>query len=110
VNPTIQACTEADATALSRLLVRTWHATFDRIYGVEKVDEITSKWHAPDQLRMQMSQAGSITLASVMNGEFVGTVTGFNASTSRRNISVRALVRGCSMHSSNLLLLHYASN
>jgi ribosomal protein S18 acetylase RimI-like enzyme len=80
VNPTIQACTEADATALSRLLVRTWHATFDRIYGVEKVDEITSKWHAPDQLRMQMSQAGSITLASVMNGEFVGTVTGSGTS------------------------------
>ena len=38
------------STSVRDLLVETWHDTYDAIYGVERVTEITNEWHALDAL------------------------------------------------------------
>ena len=39
-----------DLEAISELLGVTWHATYDAIYGVERVREITASWHSVQEL------------------------------------------------------------
>lgn len=56
---------------MREILVETWHATYDEIYGVEKVNEITSTWHTLDRLAEQRHQPNSEFLVAD-NGEVVG--------------------------------------
>ncbi|HEX2020171.1 MAG TPA: GNAT family N-acetyltransferase [Aurantimonas sp.] len=51
-----------DLEAVSRLLGETWHATYDGIYGAERVTEITGAWHSVDALRPRLGR---------LNGEFL---------------------------------------
>lgn len=48
-----------DLEAISILLSQTWHDTYDRIYGPQKVSEITSEWHSPDALDAQLGRPDS---------------------------------------------------
>ena len=45
-----------DIAAIRDLLVETWHATYDSIYGPERVTAITDKWHATDALRRHLDE------------------------------------------------------
>jgi ribosomal protein S18 acetylase RimI-like enzyme len=74
---TIRPATEADVPAVHHLLVRTWHATFDAIYGPEKVSEVTAQWHSPDRIRASLAQPGVIRMVAEQGGEITGTATGF---------------------------------
>lgn len=43
-----------DLDAIRALLVETWHATYDALYGAAKVTEITDEWHSIAALERQL--------------------------------------------------------
>lgn len=62
---------EKDLPRVREILVDTWHATYDDIYGVEKVTEITNSWHSMDALERRRHVPNSEFLVAD-NGEVVG--------------------------------------
>jgi ribosomal protein S18 acetylase RimI-like enzyme len=55
----IRTASERDLGAVQKLLRDTWHATYDAIYGVERVNEITSDWHSMESLRARLTKPHS---------------------------------------------------
>jgi ribosomal protein S18 acetylase RimI-like enzyme len=55
----IRSAGEADLSQVSALLGRSWHATYDVIYGVEKVRELTSSWHSAPALKARLERPNS---------------------------------------------------
>jgi ribosomal protein S18 acetylase RimI-like enzyme len=45
-----------DLPAIRDLLVETWHATYDGIYGAAKVTEITNDWHSLRSLKARLEK------------------------------------------------------
>lgn len=72
--PTIRPATEADVPAVRRLLVETWHATYDAIFGSAHVTEITNAWHATPILRAQIDEPGCSFLIAEQTGAIVGHI------------------------------------
>ncbi|MFN3482018.1 MAG: GNAT family N-acetyltransferase [Rhabdaerophilum calidifontis] len=66
MSPFLRPATSADIPALRDLLVATWHETYDAIYGREKVDEITGRWHSEARLADQVRQAAAHPHREVM--------------------------------------------
>ncbi len=58
----VRTAGEHDIEAVRELLVETWHATYDAVYGVERVTAITDDWHSVASLRRRLEQP---------NGEFL---------------------------------------
>ncbi|MEI2385011.1 GNAT family N-acetyltransferase [Breoghania sp. JC706] len=48
-----------DLPAIARLLAETWHDTYDRLYGAEKVDEIVAAWHSVTALEARLNRPHS---------------------------------------------------
>ena len=67
----VRTASERDLPFVQEILVETWHATYDEIYGVEKVNEITSQWHSLENLSEQRIRPNSEFLVAD-NGEIVG--------------------------------------
>ncbi|KQT48820.1 GCN5 family acetyltransferase [Aureimonas sp. Leaf454] len=55
----VRTASAADLAAVSALLRETWHATYDGIYGPERVAEITASWHSLDALRPRLTRPTS---------------------------------------------------
>ena len=55
----IRTAGERDLPVIRDLLVETWHATYDAIYGVERVNELTGKWHSIAALRERLEKPRS---------------------------------------------------
>lgn len=55
----VRTASERDLEAVKELLAETWHATYDAIYGVERVNEITSQWHTLTSLKARLTQPNS---------------------------------------------------
>ena len=55
----VRSASEADLPKVQALLGRSWHATYDAIYGAEKVAEITASWHSLDALKRQLARPNS---------------------------------------------------
>lgn len=55
----VRTASERDLEAVRELLAETWHATYDAIYGVERVNEITSQWHTLASLKTRLTQPNS---------------------------------------------------
>jgi ribosomal protein S18 acetylase RimI-like enzyme len=55
----VRTAGEADLDAVRAVLVETWHATYDAIYGVERVTEITDDWHSIASLRRRLTWPNS---------------------------------------------------
>jgi ribosomal protein S18 acetylase RimI-like enzyme len=55
----IRSASEADLAAVSALLGRSWHATYDPIYGVARVTEITGSWHSVAALKARLTRPDS---------------------------------------------------
>ena len=55
----VRTAGERDLAAISALLVKTWHATYDSLYGAEKVAEITGSWHTVEALRPRVGRLNS---------------------------------------------------
>lgn len=55
----VRTAIDADLQKVSTLLEETWHATYDALYGVGKVNELTARWHSVAALkaRLQMKNA-----------------------------------------------------
>ena len=51
----IRTASQRDLEAVHRLLVETWHDTYDQIYGIEKVKAITTDWHSIAALRKRLT-------------------------------------------------------
>lgn len=83
----IRPAAAADVAALRQLLVETWHATYDGIFGAERVREITNVWHAPDALKAQVEDPGQSLFVAERDGRLVGT------SSSRRRGEAIGLTR-----------------
>ena len=62
-----------DAEDTRRVLVETWHDTYDPLLGVEKVTEITGRWHAIEAL---IEQIGLPAAASFLVAEHLGQLIG----------------------------------
>lgn len=78
----IRSAHERDLSQVSKLLGETWHATYDAIYGVERVAEITADWHSISALKVNLAKPNSefiladsgdrilgMAYASMLNGE-----------------------------------------
>lgn len=48
-----------DLLAVQKLLLETWHATYDDIYGAEKVDQICAEWHSLEALETKLKAPNS---------------------------------------------------
>jgi ribosomal protein S18 acetylase RimI-like enzyme len=55
----VRTASERDLPAVQKLLRETWHATYDTIYGVERVSEITNDWHSLANLKSRLSKPHS---------------------------------------------------
>lgn len=55
----VRTASERDLPAIKKLLAETWHATYDAIYGVERVNEITREWHSMDSLERRLTKPHS---------------------------------------------------
>lgn len=69
----VRLCEAADLKAVSRLLGETWHATYDAIYGVDRVSDITRRWHSVEVLTSNLEAANGIFLVAERGDELVGT-------------------------------------
>lgn len=52
----VRTACERDLVKVSALLAETWHATYDALYGVDKVSEITARWHAVPALKARLER------------------------------------------------------
>jgi ribosomal protein S18 acetylase RimI-like enzyme len=55
----VRTAGERDLEAVRALLVETWHATYDAIYGPEKVTELTDSWHSIASLQRRLARPSS---------------------------------------------------
>lgn len=55
----LRTASEHDLEAVRALLVETWHATYDTIYGRDRVMEITDDWHAIPALKARLNRPDS---------------------------------------------------
>ncbi len=75
---TIRHAKNTDIGQVRDLLVRTWHATYDSMYGAEKVTEITDRWHSIENLTGQLEAAkgnsdATIFLVTELDRTIIGT-------------------------------------
>lgn len=47
-----------DIEPVRSLLATTWHATYDAIYGVGKVNELITTWHSPQAMKDRVEKKG----------------------------------------------------
>lgn len=60
----IRTAGAADLKAVSELLGRCWHATYDSLYGEADVAAITAEWHSPSALAVNLARpAGEFLVA-----------------------------------------------
>jgi ribosomal protein S18 acetylase RimI-like enzyme len=55
----VRTAGERDLDAIRAVLVETWHATYDAIYGAAKVTEITDEWHSIASLKARLIKPNS---------------------------------------------------
>lgn len=55
----IRTAMAKDLPEVSALLGVTWHATYDRLYGAEKVAAITAEWHSVAALQRRLDRPNS---------------------------------------------------
>mgnify|MGYP000418633101 CR=1 FL=1 len=68
----IRAAREADLPAIRQLLVDTWHATYDTIYGLDRVTEITDEWHSLEALKARLARQEAVFLVAEEGGRIAG--------------------------------------
>lgn len=55
----VRTASERDLGKIRELLVETWHATYDSIYGIARVTEITNDWHSLLSLKARLTLPNS---------------------------------------------------
>ena len=54
----IRTASERDIEPVRSLLMKTWHATYDPIYGTDKVNDMIALWHTPQALKERVEKKG----------------------------------------------------
>ncbi len=83
----IRTATAEDVPAVHRLLVETWHDTYDASMGPARVEAITRRWHAPRVLAEQIGRENWSFLVAVEDGDIVGHAFGGLNAPTRLSIS-----------------------
>ncbi|OAP40419.1 GCN5 family acetyltransferase [Sinorhizobium glycinis] len=68
----VRTASERDLEQVRALLVATWHATYDSFYGVDKVEELTAKWHSVDALRARLQKKNAEFVVADNGREIAG--------------------------------------
>lgn len=69
----VRTASRRDVEAIRTLLVETWHATYDAIYGAEKVDAISNEWHSAAALAARVDRPNTEFLVAD-DGSAIGGV------------------------------------
>jgi ribosomal protein S18 acetylase RimI-like enzyme len=64
----IRPVTTSDVPSVRAALIETWHATYDGLYGRDKVIDITTRWHNLLALVAQVDQSESAFLLAEDSG------------------------------------------
>ena len=86
----VRTAGERDLDAVRALLVATWHATYDGIYGVERVTVITDDWHSIASLRKRLKRPNSEFLVAD-DGKQIGGMAYAEADQSGRAVKLAQL-------------------
>ncbi|WP_127597318.1 GNAT family N-acetyltransferase [Nitratireductor alexandrii] len=86
----VRTASARDLAAVRALLVETWHATYDPIYGVDRVTEITEDWHSPAALRGRLTQPRSEFILAD-DGQSLGGVAFASADDDGRVVTLHQL-------------------
>ncbi len=54
----IRTASERDIEPVRTLLARTWHATYDSIYGADKVSGMIAEWHSQAAMKERVQKKG----------------------------------------------------
>lgn len=65
----------ADVPSVRRLLVETWHATYDHLFGAARVTEITDDWHREERLAEAIGRPDHRFLVAEADGTLLGTAS-----------------------------------
>ena len=68
----IRTASERDLPAVQNLLGDCWHATYDAIYGVERVSAITADWHSIASLKARLAKPYSEFIVAEGPGGLAG--------------------------------------
>lgn len=66
---------EGDLEAVSKLLGETWHATYDSLYGAERVADLTRRWHSVATLVRELADPHVILLVACREASIIGTAS-----------------------------------
>ena len=68
----VRTACERDLAKVSALLAETWHATYDALYGADKVREITAHWHSVPMLKAKLERRDSEFVVADNGRELAG--------------------------------------
>lgn len=86
----VRTASERDLVAIRALLVETWHATYDAIYGAAKVTEITDEWHSIASLKARLIRPNSEFLVAD-DGKRIGGMAFAAATTDQKIVLLNQL-------------------
>lgn len=86
----VRTASERDLAAVRALLVETWHATYDDIYGARRVTEITDEFHSLAKLKANLSQPRAEFLVAD-DGKALGGVAYATASDDGKTVTLQRL-------------------
>ncbi|CDX11256.1 conserved hypothetical protein [Mesorhizobium sp. ORS 3324] len=86
----VRTASERDLAAVRALLVETWHATYDAIYGDRRVTEITDDWHSIASLRSRLTRPNSEFLVAD-DGKRIGGMAFASATTDPKIVLLNQL-------------------
>ncbi|WEX78650.1 GNAT family N-acetyltransferase [Sinorhizobium numidicum] len=68
----VRTASDRDLEKVCALLAETWHATYDTFYGVDKVNELTAKWHSIGALRARLHRKNAEFVVADNGRELAG--------------------------------------
>lgn len=74
---TIRRGVAGDAEAVSALLLEVWHDTYDRLFGAEKVADISRQWHSAEVLGQQIAAPDHLFLVAAQSTGLCGHAYAF---------------------------------
>ncbi|TYR33680.1 GNAT family N-acetyltransferase [Mesorhizobium microcysteis] len=86
----VRTASPRDLEAVRALLVATWHDTYDAIYGVERVNEITEDWHSIASLEARLERPNSEFLVAD-DGTRIGGVAFASAADDGKTVMLHQL-------------------
>lgn len=69
----IRIAEAADIPAIRRVLIATWHDTYDATLGRDRVRAMTERWHSERRLDDRFKKQDGLTLVAQNGGEVVAT-------------------------------------